>query len=464
MLRSARAQGNLAPHARTLPGQTMPPTTATNTHAHAPTPVWAVLLFTFLNSIGSAVLYSGLFFIAETSYGFGSVALFGIGLVYGLTYIPGARFIGPLLRRFERVASPRTVLAWVMLAAAALCWLPTLADGAAAPSQPGAARGAWALWVVIAVYAPLSGAMWPMVEAFLAGGRSERQLRAATGKFNVCWAGAIVATLPFIGPLIKAGPLLSLQLLSGVHVVAAAVLLATFRPRPGRHAHLHAHAHPPVYRQLLSLLRVLLPTAFLFISVISPYLPGALRGIGLPVEWATSIASTWLGARVVTFLIMERWHGWHGRWSTVALGAALLLGSFAAVVIVPAFASGTPALVGIVLALAGFGAGVGVIYCAALYYAMEVGSAEVDAGGTHETLIGLGYTAGPTCGIASIWIVERGLAPTGNYEPVMAAMVCGAGLLLGGWGLARALKTRNGPSAPPGVPTQPLQSPDGIGH
>ncbi|MBX3407148.1 MAG: hypothetical protein KF869_10315 [Phycisphaeraceae bacterium] len=442
----------------------MPPTANPTSHAHAPTPVWAVLLFTFLNSIGSAVLYTGLFFIAETVYGFGAGELFGIALVYGLTYIPGARFIGPLLRRIEQAASPRTVLAWVMLAAAALCWLPTLADGSAPEDRPGAARGAWALWVVIAVYAPLSGAMWPMVEAFLAGGRSERQLRAATGKFNVCWAGAIVATMPLIGPLIKAGPLLSLQLLSGVHVVAAAVLLATFRPRPGRHVHMHVHPHPPVYRQLLDLLRVLLPTAFLFISVLSPYLPGALRGIGLPVQWATSIASAWLAARVATFLIMERWHGWHGRWSTVAFGAALLLGSFAAVVVVPVVADGRLALAAIILALAGFGVGVGVIYCAALYYAMEVGSAEVDAGGTHETLIGLGYTAGPLCGMASIWIVESGTLPIANYEPLMAAIVCGVGLLLGGWGLSRALKVRNGRGATAATQTQPQHAQDGIGH
>ena len=249
-----------------------------------------------------------------------------------------------------------------------------------------------------------------------------------------------------------------------MHIVAAAVLLATFRPRPGRHAHLHVHPHPPVYRQLLSLLRVLLPTAFLFISVLSPYLPGALRGIGLPVEWATTIASTWLGARVATFLIMERWHGWHGRWSTVAIGAALLLGSFAAVVIVPVVADGRLALAAIILALAGFGVGVGVIYCAALYYAMEVGSAEVDAGGTHETLIGLGYTAGPLCGMASIWIVDLDGVPLANYEPLMAAMVCGVGLLLGGWGLVRALKVRNGRESTATTQTQPQHPQGGIGH
>jgi hypothetical protein len=41
---------------------------------------------------------------------------------------------------------------------------------------------------------------------------------------------------------------------------------------------------------------------------------------------------------------------------------------------------------------------------------MEVGKAQVDAGGTHEALIGAGYTLGPLCGIAAVGIVHaRGM-------------------------------------------------------
>ncbi len=54
------------------------------------------------------------------------------------------------------------------------------------------------------------------------------------------------------------------------------------------------------------------------------------------------------------------------------------------------------------LMLAGLGilgVGVGVIYYAALYYAMSVGRAAIDAGGTHEGLIGAGYACGPLAGL-----------------------------------------------------------------
>ncbi len=50
--------------------------------------------------------------------------------------------------------------------------------------------------------------------------------------------------------------------------------------------------------------------------------------------------------------------------------------------------------------LASLGVGLGVVYYAALYYAMAVGRAQVEAGGTHEGLIGAGYTIGPLAGLA----------------------------------------------------------------
>src|SRR5690349_22377768 len=54
--------------------------------------------------------------------------------------------------------------------------------------------------------------------------------------------------------------------------------------------------------------------------------------------------------------------------------------------------------------LAMFGAGMGIIYYATLYYAMTVGKAEVDAGGTFEALIGVGYAVGPLTGLTSAMI------------------------------------------------------------
>ena len=50
------------------------------------------------------------------------------------------------------------------------------------------------------------------------------------------------------------------------------------------------------------------------------------------------------------------------------------------------------------------GTGLGIIYYAALYYAMAVGRAAVEAGGVHEGLIGAGYTCGPLAGLLGVAI------------------------------------------------------------
>jgi hypothetical protein len=376
------------------------------------TPLWAVLAFTFLNSIGSAVVYSGVFFLAKHAYGLGEVANFWLGVLYGATYIPAALFIGPLLRRLptgSRVACARSLLALTMLAMAALCWVPSLAFPAQGVlADPAAATpSAWPIWLLVGVYSPLSGAMWPMVEAFLSGGRSGPQLRFATGKFNVAWSSSLVLALLAMGPLVEKHPLAVLQALSAVQLVAL-VALAFFPPTPAAHLHADHAPPPPVYARLLKVARVLLATAFMVMAALAPTFPRVAADLGLSPAWGPALPAAWMAARVVTFAFMERSHAWHGRWSTLAWGTGLLLAGFAGVVFTPMLApQGSPAIAMVLAALLGFGVGVGIIYCAALYYAMEVGSAEVDAGGMHETLIGVGYTLGPACGLLAHATVAR---------------------------------------------------------
>jgi hypothetical protein len=81
-----------------------------------------------------------------------------------------------------------------------------------------------------------------------------------------------------------------------------------------------------------------------------------------------------------------------------------------------------------------------------LYYAMAVGSAEVDAGGKHEAVIGLGYTAGPMLGLMAL-----GLSSTGGTDPdpesfrvwsIVLISLASAGI--GAWGWRVASRRRKG--------------------
>lgn len=397
------------------------------------TPLWAVILFTTLNSIGSGIVYAGIFFLAETQYGFTKTDNFVLALLYGLTYIPAAFFTGRALRAFARAGvSPRTVVVGLMVGMALLAWLPPLAAAVF-----GSAHSSWALWLAVGLYSPLSGMLWPIVESYLAGGRSEHDLRSATGKFNIAWSGSLVLTLLGMAPLLERSALSCLVALGVVHL-ACAGLLAFFARTPAAHAEHEKHATPEVYARLLSFLRVLLPLAFMFIAALSPSIPFALERLGVKSVWKTPCAATWYAARVLTFFAMERWHGWHGRWSTPIAGALVLMVSMALIVLCPLLLTGPVAFVGLMLGLCGFGVGVGVIYAAALYYAMEVGSAGVDAGGMHETLIGFGYTVGPACGLIAAGCAAGGLIADPQRDPLMLALVCGLAMVVGGWALARA--------------------------
>jgi hypothetical protein len=406
-------------------------------HPNQHTPLLGVLAFTFLNSIGSAVVYAGVFFLAKSQYGFSEQDNFLLALVYGVTYIPAALGIGPLLRRLARAGiSPRAVLGFIMVTMAAMCVLPYLASLGEMPGQAAAARARWPIWVAVSVYSPLSGALWPIVESFLAGGRSEGELRTAIGRFNICWSSALVVTLLAMSPLVDKHALVVLNALSVVHLSCAA-LLVVFAPRPGRHAEHHSHTPPLRYHQLLSVLRILLPTAFLFISALSPYIPAVLSELKVKGELVTVVAATWYAARVATFFWMERWHGWHGSWSTPIAGLVFLGVSFGVVVLSPL--AGVQVGLGVLLiGLVGFGIGVGIIYAAALYYAMEVGSDGVDAGGMHETLIGIGYSVGPLCGLLAGAAVKQGVVGPERFQVVMLGLVTGLAVLVSGYALLRA--------------------------
>lgn len=420
--------------------------------ARAAAPLSAVLAFTFINSIGSLVIYQGIFFLAKHEYGFTTTMNFGLALLFGLMYIPAACLVGPTLRRLGRSGiSPRAMLGFIMVGMACLCWLPWVVVHL--QGDAGAGKPAWPIWLAVGLYSPLAGAMWPIIESFLAGGRTESELRAAIGKFNIAWSSAIVLTLMAIGPILESHALAVLQGLGLVHLSCLGVI-AFFPPIPGRHAEHHAAA-PLHYRQLLGVLRLLLPTSFMFISTLSPYIPGALERLDVPIQWGTLIASTWYGARVLTFFTMERWHGWHGRWSTPVGGILILLASFGLVVLSPLVGGRTTGIAVMLVGLAGFGVGVGVIYAAALYYAMEVGSAGVDAGGIHETVIGIGYTTGPLCGLAATGLVAAGILEKGRFEITMLGMVSAIAVLVVGIALARAKSAANtaaaGSSRPQGV-------------
>ncbi|MGP1346022.1 MAG: MFS transporter [Phycisphaerales bacterium] len=367
-------------------------------------PRWSTYGVTFLGSIGTGAAINGISFIATETYGFSRVANWSLAIASSVCYIGAALFAGPVLRGARRLMprfSSRGSLAALSIAMAACCAFPYLV------------RGAWTIWVFMSVYAALSGALWPVVEAFLSGGRRGRSLRHTIGGFNIIWSSAVAFSFWIMSPIMPHGPLRVILLLGVVHL-ATLPLLAAFPREPGRH-HDSGHSHDPeelaLYRRLLHGFRILLLLSYAFMSTVNPVLPLRLREFQVPLEHQTLLSSVWMTVRIGVFALMMVWGGWHGRVRTMVWSCATMLVGFACVML-------GPGVGWLVAGLALLGVGVGAVYSAAIYYALEAGNAEVDAGGKHEALIGLGYLGGP-----ALSLTAAGFVPPGERDLAAAAAV-----------------------------------------
>ncbi|MHC4413833.1 MAG: MFS transporter [Planctomycetota bacterium] len=345
----------------------------------------AVLALTFLCSLGTGVFWHGVPFIAKHTYGFGQTRNLVLYAVMGAIYTLGAFGAGPMTRRLERWVTTRGILAVTVSVQALLCLGPVVF------------RGQWALWLAVIGVTFLSSIIWPVIESYLTAGRHGPSMRSAIGWFNLTWAPAIALPLLLMAPFLEKHGEWTIGGFTVANVLAL-VALARFAPRPGHHDPDLADAHvAPEYPFLLRSARVLLPLSYVLNAAMNPILPYRFEALNVAVWWETPATATWTIVRVAAFLLMWRLRFWHGRWGTLVLGAAAMTGGFALVVLGPSLP----------LMLAGFGClgvGLGVIYNAALYYAMSVGRARVEAGGTHEGLIGAGYAVGPLAGLAGIAI------------------------------------------------------------
>lgn len=394
---------------------------------HRPAPLWAVQSMVFLASMGTGIITNGIFFIAKESSGFSPGMNFRLGLLLGVMYIVGAVAVGPALRRITasnpRVTS-RGVIAVLSIAMGTAAILPALTP-ALFPE-----RTALMVWIAVGVYAPCSGAFWPVVESYIGGGRKGATLRRAVGQFNVVWALAVLLSLWAMAPLMQGAPLVVL-LAFGLMQIVATLLVIPMGAEPGRHIDEAAEPHPAVYLPLLTTFRLLLPTSYFVVSVWSPFAPEALDRLAVGLAWQTPVAATWMLSRFVVFIVMERWHGWHGRWWLVAVGAIGMVVGIGTALAAPTI-GGLPGITALLLGLALLGVGNGAIYVASLYYAMEVGRGRVEAGGAHEALIGIGFAGGPATGLLAVAALRTGVLPEGTDLNVIVLGTLGLVLLLVG--------------------------------
>jgi hypothetical protein len=370
-----------------------------------------LLAVTFLGSVSSGVFWAGIFFITASSYHFSATRNLVLAAAMGAIYALAARLAGTLVRALERRLSPRAVLAGTLLAWGLAALAPVVWSGEAS------------LWVAAIVGGAAAAVTWPIVESYLAAGRHGAAMRTAIGWFNVTWTPATAVPLLLMPLVAHIDPLATLVLSAAVNGVAALALIG-LPARPA--AHETEAAQAAVGREYPALFRAaswLLPLSYLLSATLAPVLPHRLAAVGLGAGNDTAIAALWMIARFTTLAIMWRVGSWHGRWGMLVLAAAALVGGTGLVLL----AGGLP---GVVIGLVAFGAGMGLTYYAALYYALAVGHAAVDAGGSFEALIGVGYCVGPLLGLGGHVLASgprADLATIGLAAPVVL-LACAAAL------------------------------------
>ncbi len=343
----------------------------------------ATLCLTAFASIGTSVVWNGLPFIAKQYYGFDEFENFSLFLLIGLLYIVCAFTSGKLTVLFNKACSSRAILAILLVIQGTVCTFPLLFESS------------WVVWVAGGIAGGCSAWLWPLVESYLVAGRHGQSMRRAIGYWNTVWMVSVAIAMIAIAPLMESHASMAIVGLGFANLIGI-LPLYWFQNEPSAHDETEAKDHvPDGYKPLLKGARILLPLSYIFNGVLAPILPFVLSRINVDVMMQTPIAAIWMFARVLVVSVMAYIPFWHGRWSVLWGGMiAMSIG------LVAIFAASTlPILIfGLIL----FGSGMGVTYYAAIYYALSVGRAEVEAGGTHEALIGAGYMVGPAIGLGTL--------------------------------------------------------------
>ncbi len=189
----------------------------------------------------------------------------------------------------------------------------------------------------------------------------------------------------------------------------------------------------PIRTLALWLSRVALPATYVVIYSLMALMPSLPVMQGLDETHKTLYGSTWMAARWITFLILGLGIWWHARPRILLAAAALMLLSFAGIVVRPSdLFSGLSShhdLISMALWQIGLGVALGMIYAASLYFGMVLSDGSTEHGGYHEALIGLGSILGPGTGAITQWIspdnLQLGIWSVGGIIALTVIVVFG---------------------------------------
>jgi MFS family permease len=372
-----------------------------------------------LNSFATVYYFYYFYFFMQTVYGFGNKANLALAALNGAVYAVMAWQGGNFAQRFGYFTALKTGFVIMM---------GELAVGSQLHSAGGHI-------VVMAVTVVGMCFTWPTLEALVSEGETRAGVQRMVGIYNMTWAGAGAVSY-FIGGamLEKLGPRSLFYVPVGIQIIQLSLTLwLESQARKAAPASVtesapsvpDPHPHPAATTKVfLRLAWLANPFAYIAINTLIAVIPGVAKRMDLSTMLAGFCCSIWCFSRLGAFFVLWRWNGWHYRFRWLLVSYLVMVGTFAAILLVPNLAV-------LILAEIIFGCVAGLIYYSSLFYSMDLGDTKGEHGGIHEAAIGLGNFAGPAVGAASLYFLPQ-YANSGAFA-VSGLLLLGLGGLLAIW-------------------------------
>jgi predicted MFS family arabinose efflux permease len=373
-----------------------------------------------LTSFAVVLYFNYLYFFFRDRFGFNDRQNLELAAFIGITYVFASLWAGKIAQRIGYFNALKIGFA-------------TMAAGLLAGSQLHSIAGAITAAGVVNCGMCF---IWPVLEALVTEGDTPEHVPHAVGIYNITWA-VTNATAFFIG-----GVLIEKLGYQSIFYVPLAFMLLLFAlifwleqlhpkngeaPNPASSSR-PSGGQPDTNRPAPSLAKnfqrmawLANPFAYIAINTLIAVLPGIAHKFDLSPMFAGFACSLWGFARVIAFVALWRWTGWHYRFPWLAAAFGLLIVSFAVILV-------APSLPVILIAQIFFGAAIGLIYYSSLFYAMDAQDSSSEHGGIHEAAIGVGNCLGPAAGAAALWLMPQN--PSGGAWAVSGLLTLGLGGLL----------------------------------
>jgi predicted MFS family arabinose efflux permease len=375
-----------------------------------------------LNSFAVVIYFNYLYFYFRDTFGFSDRQNLELAAFLGVTYIFASLWAGKIARRIGYF--PALKIGFAVMAAGLLA-------GVQLHSISGAVAAACVVNFGMCF-------IWPVLEALVSEGSHAAR---AVGLYNITWATTNASAFFLGGTLIEKLGYQSIFFVPLGFMVLQFLMIFWLEkmwpqrsgkgvppdqskgvsPLMAQHERDACPTAPALVKNFQRLAWLANPFAYIAINTLIAVLPGLAHKFNLSPMFAGFACSLWCFARVGAFVVLWKWSGWHYRFGWLATAFALMVVSFAVILI-------SPSLAVIFAAQIIFGATAGLMYYSSLFYAMDAHDSSSEHGGIHEAAIGLGNFLGPAAGAAALWLAPQ--SPLAGAWTVTGLLAFGFGGLL----------------------------------